>query len=176
MKDLQIKKPKTRWLAILLVTVALLPFRVDVSRSEVTQEGLGVLKDRLERIKVITQRLPEHKRWIPGSILKLTHLADEWDQIEPLLFLGSGGSASGTTGPKILALRQVSDPSNDFFFSSFGGFTQSETSTAWCGHNVVVGFNDSGSFFEQLLVSPTLSVNINGFARSTNKGASFTGF
>jgi hypothetical protein len=48
----------------------------------------------------------------------------------------------------------VSNPSADFLFSVIAGFTQSETSTAWCGNNVVTGFNDSGSFFESLLFGP----------------------
>ena len=48
----------------------------------------------------------------------------------------------------------VSDASLDYVFSRFSGFTQSESSTAWCGDNIVVGFNDSGadlrSFVDQV--------------------------
>lgn len=53
------------------------------------------------------------------------------------------------------------------------GFTQSETHTGWCGNNVVVGFNDSGSFFESL-VAAVGGLSFNGLARSTNRGASYT--
>src|SRR5262249_282127 len=57
-------------------------------------------------------------------------------------------------------------------FSLMAGFTQSETSTAWCGNHVVVGFNDSGSFFESLLFGPG-GASFSGASISTNKGASF---
>ena len=51
------------------------------------------------------------------------------------------------------------------------GFTQSETSTAWCGNHVVVGFNDSGSFFESP-IGPG-GASFSGASISNNKGASF---
>ena len=59
------------------------------------------------------------------------------------------------------------------FLSQDAGFTQSETSTAWCGNNVVAGYNDSGSFLESLVLSFG-GLSFNGVARSTNRGASFT--
>lgn len=40
----------------------------------------------------------------------------------------------------------VSDPRLDFATSAMTGFTQSESSSARCGSNVVVGYNDSGAF------------------------------
>jgi hypothetical protein len=67
---------------------------------------------------------------------------------------------------------RVNDPSTDFTLSIVAGFTQSETSTAWCGNTVVVGFNDSGSILETLPTPRGLSFN--GVARSTNRGRSFT--
>jgi hypothetical protein len=66
----------------------------------------------------------------------------------------------------------VSDPSTDFLFSVMGGFTQSETSTAWCGSNVVVGFNDSGSLFESLLFGPG-GASFSGAGTSTDGGNTF---
>jgi hypothetical protein len=69
----------------------------------------------------------------------------------------------------------VSDPSTDLAFSSFGGFTQSETSVARCGNSVVVGFNDSGSVFETpFFFSGTGGQSFGGFAFSTNGGATYT--
>ena len=66
----------------------------------------------------------------------------------------------------------MSDPSTDFFFSVLAGFTQSETSTAWCGKNVMVGFNDSGSLPESLFFGPG-GLSFNGVALSTDQGRSF---
>jgi hypothetical protein len=60
----------------------------------------------------------------------------------------------------------------DFFFSRMAGFTQSETSTAWCGSNVVVGFNDSGSINETLLFGPG-GISGSGASISNDGGFSF---
>jgi hypothetical protein len=77
-------------------------------------------------------------------------------------------AAAGTTGPVA-----VSNPSTDLDFSSVGGFTQSETSTGMCGSNVVVGFNDSGSYADTLL-NGTGGVSFSGIAVSHNRGVTFT--
>src|SRR5262249_48053919 len=66
----------------------------------------------------------------------------------------------------------ISNMRADFQFSLMAGFTQSETSTAWCGNHVVAGFNDSGSLFESLLFGPG-GLSLSGLALSTNKGTSF---
>jgi hypothetical protein len=72
-------------------------------------------------------------------------------------------------------LVPVSDPSTDVAYSSFGGFTQSETSTARCGNSVVVGYNDSGSVFETpLFFTGSGGESFSGASYSTNGGASFT--
>src|SRR5215469_7048505 len=50
----------------------------------------------------------------------------------------------------------------------FSGFTTNETSTAWCGSNITVGFNDSGSPFE------SLGGSVVGYSQSSNTGTSYT--
>jgi hypothetical protein len=61
-------------------------------------------------------------------------------------------------------------------FSRFGGFTQNETSTAWCGSNAAIGFNDSGALMATLFtgVSPSSSLSFNGYAFSHDSGERFT--
>src|SRR5256885_9092316 len=49
-------------------------------------------------------------------------------------------------GPGPGGTIRVSDPRLDFANSVITSFTQSETSSAWCGNTVVVGYNDSGAF------------------------------
>jgi hypothetical protein len=66
----------------------------------------------------------------------------------------------------------VSNPAQ-YIYSVLSGFVQSETHTAWCGNNVVVGFNDTGSRHESYL-SGVGGISLNGVARSTNKGVSYT--
>ena len=68
----------------------------------------------------------------------------------------------------------VNDADLDYVFSHFSGFTQSETSSAWCGDNVVVGYNDSGAnlrtFIDQVGGNSFNSVGV-----SHNRGKSFAG-
>ena len=56
--------------------------------------------------------------------------------------------------------------------SRYSGFTQSETSTAWCGSSVVMGFNDSGA--EVTTMASGRGVSMDGYAQSSNRGATFT--
>lgn len=70
-------------------------------------------------------------------------------------------------------LPQVSDPGLDFLTSVMQGFTQSETSTAWCGKNVVVAYNDSGAFARTAGINPTGPSSFNGVSVSVNGGVSF---
>src|SRR5262249_15541496 len=79
-----------------------------------------------------------------------------------------GQAAGKAHGQRI----RVNDQATDFTLSIVTGFTQSETGTAWCGDNVVIGFNDSGSLLETLTTTGGLSFV--GVARSDDRGRSFT--
>jgi hypothetical protein len=68
---------------------------------------------------------------------------------------------------------RVSDPGLDFLTSVLEGFTQSETSTAWCGNNVVAGYNDSGAFLRTFGVNIGGAWSFNGVSVSVNGGKSF---
>jgi len=68
----------------------------------------------------------------------------------------------------------VSNPANDSLYGPAGGNTQSETSTAWCGNNVVVADNDSESFYDSGFATGFKQLSFNGFGYSTNKGMSYT--
>jgi hypothetical protein len=82
--------------------------------------------------------------------------------------LANAAAASSAPGEPV----PVSNPTADFLFSISTGFIQSETDTAWCGNNVVVGFNDSGSLLESMLFGPGGSSD-SGVGYSTDQGASF---
>src|SRR5262249_13199748 len=66
----------------------------------------------------------------------------------------------------------VNNSKADFLYSVLGGFTQYETSTAWCGDHVVVAFADSGSILESLLFGPG-GLSTTASALSTDGGNSF---
>jgi hypothetical protein len=68
---------------------------------------------------------------------------------------------------------RISDPALDFQLSVLEGFTQSETSTAWCGNNVVSAYNDSGAFVRTAGVNPGGAASFNGVSVSNNGGRTF---
>src|ERR1700704_3732445 len=54
----------------------------------------------------------------------------------------------------------TSNPALDFQTSVIAGFTQSETSTAWCGNNVVSAYNDSGAYVRTFGVDPAGAISL----------------
>jgi len=102
----------------------------------------------------------------------------------------SGIDQTGLAKTKLLAVQRnaeqganngnspvrVNDPNLDYEASRFTGFTQSETSSAWCGDTVVVGFNDSSAFAHTVLLHQAEAISLSGVAVSHDGGASFVGF
>ena len=60
----------------------------------------------------------------------------------------------------------------DYVLSRLAGFTQSETSSAWCGNTIVAGFNDSGALLRSLADGHG-GASFNGVSVSHNGGRSF---
>jgi hypothetical protein len=69
---------------------------------------------------------------------------------------------------------RVSNPALDFINSEMAGFTQSESSSAWCGKIVVAGYNDSGAYLRTAGVNFNAAWSFNGVSVSLNGGKSFT--
>jgi hypothetical protein len=65
----------------------------------------------------------------------------------------------------------VNDAGIDFVLSRLAGFTQNGSSNAWCGQNIVVGYNDSAA----LLLTAAMggSISFSGVAVSHDAGTSF---
>ena len=124
------------------------------------------------RVATGTDMGPRLSSRLSGAALNLWQLARGWPKVANQV--KKAVESAGMSALSSLAPTQVSTPAYDVAFSKFAWFTQSETSTAWCGQNAVIGYNDSGSFQEQLFVSPSFSFSLNGRAMSTNQGALFT--
>lgn len=164
---------KTKHLPAFVLVVVSVYLLAPASLAQDPPEGRELMLKNLEQL---AKRFPEERRRLLSSgALNLIHLGERNGRFrkEPA---GSSEHVGGireeiqSLGPAPAGF--VSDPSSDFILSRLAGFTQSETSTAWCGSRVVVGFNDSGSFLETLALPFALSFN--GVARSNNMGASFT--
>ncbi len=139
--------------------------------SSTKQQAINKLSDRL-------------KKALSGGALNLLQFETFWQSIQQTFGEGTSDAQlasiqaalekSSRLAPSIASSGPipVSDPSLDFVFSLSAGFTQSETSTAWCGSGVVAGFNDSGSEFESLLFGAG-GISFGGAGASTDGGFSF---
>jgi hypothetical protein len=118
------------------------------------QFKLANLKLRLDALKAFAEKLPpRHRNALSGTVQNVISFADSLDRMPASLnnaesHASGNGATSSVSGNSNVV--QVSDPGTDFAFSLQTGFTQSETSTAWCGSHIVVGFNDSGSIPESI--------------------------
>jgi hypothetical protein len=125
-------------------------------RSQVTM--------RLVQAKTFFDRMPPlQRKALSAGAQNFRNLAENWAEIGILL-----GRAA--VSPDAL-LRDPSLPDSDSA-SVLGGRVHSESTTAWCGSNVVVGSNDSGSFVETLPIVG-IGLSLNGFWRSTDAGVTF---
>ena len=142
----------------------------------------GSSLDRAAAMGRVAGRFEALSRKVPNAVLnKLSsgvrnyvNLAQRWKNIASQTSGAADESALTTSLPSALPLfapSGISSPGRDVQVSRFSGFVQSETSSAWCGSNVVVGYNDSASLFQQSPTGPTIV----GYAVSTNSGNSFTG-
>jgi hypothetical protein len=102
----------------------------------------------------------------------LFSLADRWTAVRARLVKGMVASAEPeqTRTPGADQMSQIL--ATDLRNSRYSGFTQSETATAWCGTDVVMGFNDSGA--EGTTMASGRGVSMDGYALSSNRGATFT--
>ena len=173
---------KTKRLGTILIGVGLFGLLSNSTAwAQAATERLDAIKARLNHVKALFEKLPEKRRALSGGGQNLLHLAEGFEKIEsglrerlphPDRIAKASPNFAAAEANKPTSGTPVSDPSTDFVFSVLAGFTQSETSTAWCGNNVMVGFNDSGSLPESLFFGPG-GLSFNGVALSTDQGRSF---
>lgn len=153
-----------------------------VAKAQITMERLEEVRAKLQPSLSFYKKLnSQQQKMLSGASANFFHVLDNWDELEQKALqlqktLGQKQQSAAISSAVVASGGpiQVSNPVTDFAFGPSGGFTQSETSTAWCGSRVVVGFNDSGSFYESLLASAGFNLSFNGFGLSTNQGVSYS--
>ncbi len=169
---------KAKLSACLSLSLLVLAVGVPLSSAQVDAARLKALNTRLQQQLKTYNRFPARIRQAMDGNSNAAHLAAVLKNISPALAKPLARPALAALAKAQIAaastsgVSSVSDSSTDLDLSGLAGFTQSETSTAWCGDSVVVGFNDSGSFL-QTLVYGTGGVSFSGVAVSTNRGATF---
>jgi hypothetical protein len=156
-------------LALALPVVA--PAQVDAAR-------FNTIKTRLQQLHATYAKMPPAAQKMMDGTANAAYLYSVVNRLQPQLLhitknpsraqLSAAVAAATTTTGGV----KVNNNSTDLAFSSFLGFTQSETNTAQCGSNVVVGFNDSGSYISTLLTG-TGGVSFSGVAVSHDGGKTF---
>jgi hypothetical protein len=172
--------------AVLAAATCSLSCVVPTLQAQVSQDRLAKFQQQMDLIQhgALSKLPPELQKALSGGAQNMLQAAKTFDQIQKTL--GESGTQDKLAQLKASLARRaassslsvsgpisVNDPSTDLLFSVLEGMTQSETSTAWCGSGVVVGFNDSGSFFETMLFGPG-GISFSGAGASTNGGSSFT--
>ena len=176
------KRTKLRAAIPILVTVLALS-SAPAAQGQVTKERLDAVRAKLQAPQDFYNKLTDDQRkMLSGGALNFFHTIESWSQLEKAALAGQKPLASGSrrglpaepesigaAGPTSRPVR-VSNPRTDFDFGPSSGFTQSETSTAWCGNNVVVAYNDSGSYWESGFATNFQNLSLNGFSTSGNQG------
>src|SRR5215471_10235554 len=158
-------------LSLCLLGTALSP----VSQAQVVKPDPAKLQEfqaSLNDIKSAYDQLPRNHIALLDGHTHAVQLAGVFPKVAPSI--SKSMSASGFK--KAIAeadpnLATVNDRSHDLDFSAYALYTQSETSTARCGNQVVVGFNDSGSEFETFFFNGGSSFS--GASVSSDGGKTF---
>jgi len=149
--------------------------------AQMSAEKVAATNKILQQVKASVSKLDmRHQRMLDGTA-NIVHLANVWEKYgmrltDPTFATRTSAARNAAMpAPTTPGIIPVSNPATDIAYSSFGGFTQSETSTARCGNTVVVGFNDSGSVFETpYFYSGTGGQGFSGSSYSSDGGKTFT--
>jgi hypothetical protein len=159
---------------------ALALFSTVLAAAQMSVEKVTATNKILQQVKASINKLPPSHRNMLDGYANIGHLASAWGTYgmrlaDPSFVARARFTAAAAVAASSVGVIKVSDPSSDVAYSAFGGFTQSETSTARCGNSVVIGYNDSGSVFETpYFYSGTGGQSFSGAAYSTDGGATFT--
>jgi len=172
---------------VVVTCIALMAGTTAYAQTTADPDRLASVREKLSQVAGVLDTLPAtSKKRLSSGAQNLLKLAQGWDEVEGAFEVNrrpadalaqemrgtsSATATSASIGPTAASFM-ISNPATDFLFSVMSGFTQSETSTAWCGNHVVVGFNDSSSFFESILFGPG-GASFSGASISSNKGMSF---
>jgi hypothetical protein len=115
-------------------------------------------------------KLGPHAKHISGAMRNAFAMAHHWESLKA----GVSQAANAPSTAPVLSVRPLtsSTVTTPSLASRVVGFTQSETSTGWCGTNAVIGFNDTGSILETINGASTGNgLSSVGYAQSTNANA-----
>jgi hypothetical protein len=119
----------------------------------------------IHQLKRAQMRLGPQMKYVSGGMRNAFVLAHNWEGLKAGLAQTANSRPAMRPSARVAAAAVTSTS----LTSRVTGFTQSETSTAWCGTDAVVGFNDTGSIIET--INNTLlggGLSSVGYGHSTN--------
>jgi hypothetical protein len=129
------------------------------------KDAFSPLHELAEKMK---QSIPsQQQRFLSSSGQMLLNLPDNQQMLQKL----RGRPSQQQPGtPRPAPQGYANDPNApEDFLSRFGGNTQNEPSTAWCGKTAVTGYVDTGSLISSLVnPNPSKSISIVGWSRTTD--------
>lgn len=131
--------------------------------GQLTAGGQGI-DAAMEQLRRIADRTGFDPATLSAGQRNLLNVARRWPNLAGR-FGAARSSPAGTTG------AQPQFPAN-LAHSKYSGFTQSGTSSAWCGRSVVIAFNDTGA--EVATMASGRGISADGYAVSGDHGISFT--
>ncbi|HEU4415143.1 MAG TPA: sialidase family protein [Candidatus Angelobacter sp.] len=171
---------RTRFMLVFvmgLVGATLAPWASGQNVPKPNPDRINAIKAKLAQISDRYSKLSAHQRMLldgekrlglsPQAVDKLAAAASAGMSITRKQFSDMMADAQKNAG-----IASVSDPSTDLDFSAYDGLTQSETHTAMCGNQVVVGFNDSGSVIQSFFFGSG-GLSFSGAAVSSDGGKTF---
>ncbi|HVG90317.1 MAG TPA: hypothetical protein VNB54_02400, partial [Alphaproteobacteria bacterium] len=141
------------------------PDRINAIKAKLSQ-----ISDRYSKLSANQRMLLDGEKRLglsPQVVDKLAAMASSGMSITRKQFSDMMADAQKSVG-----IASVNDPGTDLDFSAYDGVTQSETHTAMCGNQVVVGFNDSGSVLQTIFFGPG-GLSLSGAAVSSDGGKTF---
>lgn len=125
-----------------------------------------------------TQKKIGRRAVLSGGARSLFRLANHWDRIKGAETEGSPAAAQPSMPPALEPGLISAPPDLNLLALGVGsrlrGFIANESSTAWCGNNVVVGFNSTTNAVPSAVSNSQGSFDFIGYSVSTDGGSTFT--
>ena len=147
-----------------------------VCQTQPNADRIAALKARFDQVKTMFDGAPINHQMLMSGNSRILTAAAIVDKMSTAVSSGKTFSHKSWSNRAPIAnpgVVSVNDNSTDLDFSSFDGMSQNTTSTAMCGSQVVVGFNDTGSLFQSVFFG-TGGVSTSGVAVSSDGGKTFS--
>jgi hypothetical protein len=145
--------------------------------AQVGADRLATMDAMVAQLKHQEANLGPHRKFVSSALRNTFGIADRWGDLRPLL--ENAIAAQSSLSPAEVAMAFLTGNESLITVVAFdqltpashlGGFTRSETSTAWCGANAMIGFNDTGSYIA------SAGQSIEGYSISASADTSPTTF